>query len=211
MHHRADRGARRARSRGRETECHGPAVHDRTRRWRVIALSVASTYDDASRSRRSSSAAACLGLTPRRYESGEISRNGRISKRGDKLTRTYLYEAERHPDATNWLLFPERLGPADCQGRRLQEAKVAVARKLAVLLHAMWKTNEPVPPRRRSSLTRSFRFPINSSSRDASLPERCADEVAPTHAVLRNRENHFDPPVPTQTCGDPCDRPRREP
>ncbi|WP_394890247.1 transposase [Mesorhizobium sp. AaZ16] len=54
----------------------------------VIALSVAPTYDDASRFRRSSSAGAYLGLTSRRYESGEISRNGRISKRGDKLTRT---------------------------------------------------------------------------------------------------------------------------
>ncbi|MER8576399.1 transposase [Mesorhizobium sp. M1409] len=58
----------------------------------VIALSVASTYDDASRFRRSSSAGAYLGLTPRRYEPGEISRNGRISKRGDQLTRTHLYE-----------------------------------------------------------------------------------------------------------------------
>jgi transposase len=59
----------------------------------LIALSVASTYDDASRFRRSSSAGAYLGLTPRRYESGEVSRNGRVSKRGDKLTRTHLYEA----------------------------------------------------------------------------------------------------------------------
>lgn len=59
----------------------------------VIALSVASTYDDACRFRRSSSAGAYLGLTPRHYESGEVSRNGRVSKRGDKLTRTHLYEA----------------------------------------------------------------------------------------------------------------------
>ena len=59
----------------------------------MIALSVTSTYDDASRFRRSSSAGAYLGLTPRRYESGEVSRNGRVSKRGDKLTRTYFYEA----------------------------------------------------------------------------------------------------------------------
>ncbi|RWO48407.1 MAG: IS110 family transposase [Mesorhizobium sp.] len=60
----------------------------------VIALSVASTYDDASRFHRSSSAGAYLGLTPkRRYESGEVSRNGRVTKRGDKLTRTHLYEA----------------------------------------------------------------------------------------------------------------------
>ncbi|MER8407710.1 IS110 family transposase [Mesorhizobium sp. M1307] len=55
----------------------------------TIALSVASTYDDASRFRRSFSTGAYLGLTPRCYESGVVSRNGRISKRGDKLTRTH--------------------------------------------------------------------------------------------------------------------------
>ena len=59
----------------------------------VIALSVVSAYDDASRFRRSSSAGAYLGLVPRRYESGEVSWNAGISKRGNKLTRTHLYEA----------------------------------------------------------------------------------------------------------------------
>ncbi|WP_206079224.1 transposase [Allomesorhizobium camelthorni] len=59
-----------------------------------------------------------------RYESGEISRNGRISKRGDKLTRTHLYEAANVIlTRQDWLLFPEGLGPADCQGRRLQEGE----------------------------------------------------------------------------------------
>ncbi|MCB1380967.1 MAG: IS110 family transposase [Rhizobiaceae bacterium] len=59
----------------------------------VIALSIASTYEDASRFYRSSRAGAYLGLTPRRYGSGEISRSGCTSKRGDKLARTPLYEA----------------------------------------------------------------------------------------------------------------------
>ena len=49
----------------------------------ITALSVASAFDDAERFRRSSSAGAYLGLTPRRYESGEVSRNGRISKHGN--------------------------------------------------------------------------------------------------------------------------------
>ncbi|QGZ37374.1 transposase [Brucella anthropi] len=43
--------------------------------------------------RRSSSADAYLGLTPRRCESGETSGNGRISKQGNRLTRIHLYEA----------------------------------------------------------------------------------------------------------------------
>jgi transposase len=110
----------------------------------VIALSVASTYDDAFRFRRSSSVGAYLGLTPRRYESGEISRNGRISKRGDKLTRTYLYEAAnviltRQTGFSSLKAWGLRIA----KGAGLKKAKVAVARKLAVILHAMWKTNEP--------------------------------------------------------------------
>ena len=59
----------------------------------ITALSVASAFDDASRFKRSSSAGAYLGLTPRRYKFGEVSRNGRISKHGNKMTRKHLYEA----------------------------------------------------------------------------------------------------------------------
>ena len=110
----------------------------------VIALSVASTYDDASRFRRSSSAGAYLGLTPRRYESGEVSRNGRVSKRGDKLTRTHLYEAA-NVILTRQVGFSslKAWGLRIAKGAGFKKAKVAVARKLAVILHAMWKTTEP--------------------------------------------------------------------
>jgi transposase len=59
----------------------------------ITALSVASAFDDAERFKHSSSAGAYLGLTPRRYESGEVSRNGRISKHGNKMTRKHLHEA----------------------------------------------------------------------------------------------------------------------
>jgi len=110
----------------------------------VIALSVASAYDDASRFRRSSSAGAYLGLTPRRYESGEVSRNGRISRRGNKLTRTHLYEAAnviltRQTTFSSLKVWGLRIAKAS----GFKKAKVAVARKLAVILHAMWKTNKP--------------------------------------------------------------------
>ena len=59
----------------------------------VTAMAGVAACDDASRFRPSSSAGACLGLTPRRYGSGEISRNGRVSKRGDGCTRNCLFEA----------------------------------------------------------------------------------------------------------------------
>ena len=87
---------------------------------------------------------AYLGLTPRRYESGEISRNGRVSKRGDMFARKCLYEAVnaifcRNLGDTRLRIrakaIAERTGPG--------KAKVARARKLAVTLHAMWRINTP--------------------------------------------------------------------
>ncbi len=108
----------------------------------ITALSVASAFDEAERFRRSPSASAYLDLTPRRYESGEVSRNGRISKHGNKMTRTHLYEAATTLlTRTRGLLEPQGLGPVLGQGCRFKKARVAVARKLAVVLHAMWKTN----------------------------------------------------------------------
>jgi transposase len=107
----------------------------------ITALSVASAFDHAGRFKRSSSAGAYLGLTPRRYESGEISRNGRISKHGNKMTRKHLYEA-----ATTLLTRTIGFSTLKAWGLRIakvsgfKKARVAVARKLAVILHAMWKT-----------------------------------------------------------------------
>jgi transposase len=108
----------------------------------ITALSVASAFDDAARFRQSSSAGAYLGLTPRRYESGEVSRNGHISKHGNSMTRKHLYEA-----ATTLLTRTTAFSTLKAWGLRLaktsgfKKARVAVARKLAVTLHAMWKTN----------------------------------------------------------------------
>lgn len=110
----------------------------------ITAMAVVAAFDDASRFRRSSSAGAYLGLTPRRYESGETSRNGRVSKRGDGFTRKCLFEAANaiicrnlgSPALQAWArAISERTGP--------RKAKVALARKLAVTLHAMWRTNTP--------------------------------------------------------------------
>lgn len=107
-------------------------------------MAVVAAFDDADRFRRSSSAGAYLGLTPRRYESGEISRNGRVPKRGDGFTRKCLFEAANAifcrniggPRLRNWArAIADRTGP--------RKAKVALARKLAVMLHAMWRTNTP--------------------------------------------------------------------
>jgi transposase len=86
---------------------------------------------------------ACLGLVPRRHQSGEVDRSGRISKQGDALLRGYLYEAAtvlisrlQRPCALRaWArALAERIG--------VKKARVALARKLAVLLHHLWSHEE---------------------------------------------------------------------
>lgn len=105
----------------------------------VTALAFVSTIDDPNRFKRASDVGAYLGLTPRRYQSGELDRTGRISKRGDRLTRYYLFEA------ANVLLNVVRRGsPLKSWGAKLakrigpKKAKVAVARKMATILHCIW-------------------------------------------------------------------------
>ncbi|WOH64313.1 IS110 family transposase [Bradyrhizobium sp. BWA-3-5] len=105
----------------------------------LTALSFVVTIDDPTRFRHSADVGAYLGLTPRRHLSGEIDRTGRISKRGDHQVRTYLFEA------ANVLLTVVRRGSALKRwGSKLakrigaKKAKVAVARKMAVMLHAIW-------------------------------------------------------------------------
>ena len=105
----------------------------------MTALSFVTAIDDPNRFRRSSSVGAYLGLTPRRHQSGEADWSGRISKRGDGLARQMLYEA------ANVLLSRVREGSAPkAWAARLvarhgaKKARVALARKLAVILHRIW-------------------------------------------------------------------------
>src|SRR5262245_47467405 len=102
----------------------------------ITALCFLATIDDPTRFRKSRSV---VGLTTRQYASGEVDWSGRISKCGDKMLRSYLYEA------ANVLLTRLAKWPAlKAWGIRLEKrsglrkAKVAVARKLAVVLHRMW-------------------------------------------------------------------------
>lgn len=109
----------------------------------VTALGFVATIDDPARFRRSSSAGAYLGLTPRIYASGETMKAGRISRRGDDFLRRSLYEA-----ANALMTRIDRFSALKSWGLRIakrggfKKAKVAVARKLATILHAMWTTGE---------------------------------------------------------------------
>jgi len=109
----------------------------------INALTYVSTIEDPTRFRHSSDVGAYLGLTPKRYQSGEIDRAGRISKCGDGLLRSYLFEA-----ANVLLIKVQRWSALKAWGTRLakrvgfNKAKVAVARKLAVIMHRMLITGE---------------------------------------------------------------------
>lgn len=92
-------------------------------------------------------AAAWIGLTPRRYQSGTIDIQGRISRQGDKLLRAYLYEAAAHiltRSRTDSALRRWGLGLRERIG--FKRANVAVARKLAVILHAIWRSGQSFKP-----------------------------------------------------------------
>ena len=105
----------------------------------ITALCYLATIDDPTRFNKSRNVGAYIGLTTRRYASGEIDWTGRISKCGDKLLRSYLYEA-----ANVLLTRVAKWSGLKAWGMRIakrsgiRKAKVAVARKLAVILHRMW-------------------------------------------------------------------------
>ncbi|HUK09086.1 MAG TPA: IS110 family transposase [Stellaceae bacterium] len=104
----------------------------------INALAFCAAIDEPSRFRRSRSVGAYFGLTPRRYASGEVDWTGRISKCGDTMVRTHLFEA-----AGVLLTRVPRWCKLKAWGHRLwkrigfKKAKIAVARKLAVILHRM--------------------------------------------------------------------------
>jgi transposase len=105
----------------------------------ITSLTFVAALDDPTRFRRSCDAGAYLGLTPKRYQSGEVDLAGRISKAGDRTARSLLFEAANalmtrvREDCAlrDWgLSLAERIGS--------RKAKVAVARKLATILHRIW-------------------------------------------------------------------------
>ena len=105
----------------------------------ITALRFLATIDDPTRFARSRSVGAYLGLTTRRYASGEIDWTGRISKCGDAMLRSYLYEAANVliTRIAKWSAL-KAWGVRLAKRSSLRKAKVAVARKLAVILHRMW-------------------------------------------------------------------------
>src|SRR6266699_160928 len=105
----------------------------------ITALCYLATIDDPTRFKRPRSVGDYVGLTSRRYASGEVDWTGRISKCGDPMLRSYLYEAAGVllTRVAKWSVL-KAWGMRVAKRSGLRKAKVAVARKLAVILHRMW-------------------------------------------------------------------------
>ena len=105
----------------------------------IIALTFRAAIDRPERFRSSKSVGACFGLTPRRYQSGETDRSGPISKAGDAVVRVALFEAAHvmMTRVAGWSSL-KTWAMAIARRRGAKRAKVALARKLAVIMHRMW-------------------------------------------------------------------------
>ncbi len=105
----------------------------------IVALTYRASVDQPHRFVHSRAVGAHVGLTPKRHQSGEIDYDGGVSKCGDSMLRTMLYEAAQsmltHSKKWSWL---KAWGMRVAQRRGMRRATVAVARRLAVILHRMW-------------------------------------------------------------------------
>lgn len=105
----------------------------------LVAVTYRSAIDDPGRFGSSKAVGAHFGLTPKTYQSGETDIDGGISRVGDAMVRTALYEAA-HIMLTRATRFSalKRWAVEVARRRGMKRAKVALARKLAVVLHRMW-------------------------------------------------------------------------
>ena len=105
----------------------------------VVALTYRATVDVPARFRKSKSVGAVFGLTCSKYQSGEIDWSGRISRCGDEMMRTMLYEAAQvmltRTNKWSWL---KAWAMQIARRRGMKKAIVALARRLAVILHRIW-------------------------------------------------------------------------
>jgi transposase len=105
----------------------------------VVALTYRATVDVPARFRNSKAVGAVFGLTPSKYQSGEIDRTGAISKCGDEMMRMMLYEAAHIMlvRSTKWSWL-KAWAMQIARRRGLKKAVVALARRLAVIMHRIW-------------------------------------------------------------------------
>jgi transposase len=105
----------------------------------VVALTYRATVDVSARFRNSKAVGAVFGLTPAQYQSGEVSRTGAISRCGDEMMRAMLYEAAQIVlvRSTKWSWL-KAWAMKIARHRGMKKAIVALARRLAVIMHRIW-------------------------------------------------------------------------
>jgi transposase len=105
----------------------------------VVALTYRATVDVPSRFRNAKAVGAVFGLTPSKYQSGENDRTGGISRCGDEMMRAMLYEAAQIllVRSTRWSWL-KAWAMKIARHRGLKKAIVALARRLAVIMHRIW-------------------------------------------------------------------------
>ena len=105
----------------------------------VVALTYRATVDVPARFRRSKAVGAVFGLTPTQHQSGESDRPGGISRCGDEMMRVMLYEAAQimlvRSAKWSWL---KAWAMNIARHRGMKKAIVALARRLAVIMHRIW-------------------------------------------------------------------------
>jgi transposase len=104
----------------------------------VVALTYRATVDVPARFRKSKSVGAVFGLTSAKYQSGEVDRSGKISRCGDEMMRVMLYEAAQsmlRAKKWSWLKAWAMQLARRCG---MKKAIVALARRLAVIMHRIW-------------------------------------------------------------------------
>jgi transposase len=105
----------------------------------VVALTFRVTVDVPARFRNSKAVGAVFGLTPSKYQSGENERSGAISRCGDEMMRMMLYEAAQSMlmRSTKWSWL-KAWAMKIARHRGMKKAIVALARRLAVIMHRLW-------------------------------------------------------------------------
>jgi len=105
----------------------------------VVALTYRATVDVPARFKNSKAVGAVFGLTPSKYQSGEVNRTGAVSKCGDEMMRMMLYEAAQivlvRSVKWSWL---KAWAMKIARHRGMKKAIVALARRLAVIMHRIW-------------------------------------------------------------------------
>jgi hypothetical protein len=171
----------------------------------LTALAFAAAIDDPSRIRRSRDVGAYLGLVPKRYQSGEVDYVGGISKCGDRRVRTLLYEAAN-------VMLTRYKGPlklkdwAFAVARRssMRKARVALARRLAIIMHAMVRDGTSSSRRRPGNHRdrRPHRAPARS---DAQGREQTTAPIL-SHAARQPTAFSTSPPCAQLTQSSACER-----